>query len=58
MGERRRVHDDAGHQRGRERAIVGVEGDPDPCREQRDHLARGRGMRLDQSASPVASLDT
>ena len=50
MGERRGVHDDAGHQRRRERAVAGVERHVEARREQRDHLARrGRG-RVD----PVA----
>ena len=48
MRERRGVHDDAGHQRGRERPVAerraGCRGGR---REQRDHLAGRRGMRVD-----------
>ena len=54
MGERRRVHDDASHQRGGEPAIVGVERHPEADRQQRHHLARGGRRRVD----PVGRTDT
>ena len=47
MGEGRRVHDDPGHQRGRERAVAEVERDAEPGREQRHHLARRGRAGLD-----------
>ena len=45
--EGRRVHHDTGHQRGRERPVAGVERNAQPHREQRDHLARRGGARVD-----------
>ena len=47
VGERRGVHDDAGHQRRGQRAVAGVERDPEPDGEQRDHLAGRRGSGVD-----------
>ena len=47
MGERRRVHHDAGHQVGRQCSVAGRKVDPEPTGQQRHHLAgRGRG-RID-----------
>ena len=47
MGERRGVHDDAGHQRGRQRPVAGVERHAEPGREERDHLAGRGGAGID-----------
>ena len=47
VGEGRGVHDDAGHQRGGQRAAVDVERDAEAQGEQRDHLAGRGGVRID-----------
>ena len=56
--ERRGVDDDAGHQGGRERAVAGVERDPEAAGQQRDHLARRGGLRVDPVGAPAASFET
>ena len=50
MGERRGVHDDAGHQGGGQGASVEIERQAEPDREERDHLAGRRGVGSIQSA--------